>query len=272
MKKVIETCILRNQSDERTIVFSDWILKKLKIEVFDIVQGTKSFKLNFTDLLRLIYHDQATEVDKIYKEADNSNFITDSLEIRKAIFEILLGKTYNDYYSALGQYKLTLKELEKARAIMDSYDEFLGEVLDYDLANAIHINSMIAEKREMIEKIQIERDVASRNESNADEIWQLIDQQKVYLRSKQRELDEWEESKNLTIQSIDKILYLIDESEKELSEIKKIRLVNKKLKLFTPNACPYCLREVEREQGKCICGNDIEEEQYENSFIQMRNI
>lgn len=265
-EKVIETCILRNQSDERTIVFSDWILKKLKVEVFDIVQGTKSFKLNFTDLLRLIYHDQATEVDKIYKEADNSNFITDSLEIRKAIFEILLGKTYNDYYSALGQYKLTLKELEKARAIMDSYDEFLGEVLDYDLANAIHINSMIAEKREMIEKIQIERDVASRNESNADEIWQLIDQQKVNLRSKQRELDEWEESKNLTIQSIDKILYLIDESEKELSEIEKIRLVNKKLKLFTPNTCPYCLREVEREQGKCICGNDIEEEQYEKFF------
>ena len=178
----------------------------------------------------------------------------------------MLGKTYNDYYSALGQYKLTLKELEKARAIMDSYDEFLGEVLDYDLANAIHINSMIAEKREMIEKIQIERDVASRNESNADEIWQLIDQQKVNLRSKQRELDEWEESKNLTLQSIDKILYLIDESEKELSEIEKIRLVNKKLKLFTPNTCPYCLREVEREQGKCICGNDIEEEQYEKFF------
>ena len=35
-------------------------------------------------------------------------------------------KRYNDYYSALGQYKLTLKELEKARAIMDSYDEFLS--------------------------------------------------------------------------------------------------------------------------------------------------
>lgn len=38
------------------------------------------------------------------------------------------------------------------------------------------------------------------------------------------------------------ILYLIDESEKELSEIEKIRLVNKKLKLFTPNTCPYCRR------------------------------
>lgn len=265
-EKVIETCVLRNQSDEHTIVFSDWILAKLNIEVFDIVQGTRSFKLNFTDLLRLIYHDQATEVDKIYKEADNSNFITDSLEIRKAIFEILLGKTYNDYYSALGQYKLTLKDFEKTHAVMDSYDEFLGEVLDYDLANAIHINSMIAENQEMIAKIRIERDIASREESNSNEIWQLIDQQKMILKSNQSELDEWESAKKLTTQSIDKILYLIDESEKELNEIEKIRLVNKKLKLFTPNTCPYCLRECEREKGKCICGNDIEEEQYEKFF------
>ena len=43
-------------------------------------------------------------------------------------------------------------------------------------------------------------------------------------------------------------------------------MVNKKLKLFTPNTCPYCLRKVEREKGKCICGNDIAEEQYEKFF------
>ena len=265
-EKVRETCVLRNQSNEHTMVFSDWILGKLNINVFDIVQGTRSFKLNFTDLLRLVYHDQETEVDKVYKEADNSNFLSDSLEIRKAIFEILLGKTYNDYYSTLGQYKLTMKELEKAQAVMDSYDEFLGEVLDYDLANVVHINSMISENQEMIEKVQIEREIASREQGNSDEIWQLIGQQKKELMLNQHKLEEWESAKNLTTQSIDKILYLIDESEKELSEIEKIRLVNKKLKLFTPNTCPYCLREVEREKGKCICGNDIEEEQYEKFF------
>lgn len=159
-----------------------------------------------------------------------------------------------------------MKELEKAQAVMDSYDEFLGEVLDYDLANVVHINSMISENQEMIEKVQIEREIASREQGNSDEIWQLIGQQKKELMLNQHKLEEWESAKNLTTQSIDKILYLIDESEKELSEIEKIRLVNKKLKLFTPNTCPYCLREVEREKGKCICGNDIEEEQYEKFF------
>ncbi len=265
-EKVIETCVSRKQSDDNTIVFSDWLLEKLKVEVFDLVQGTKNFKLNFTDLMRLIYHDQSTEVDRVYKEADNSNFLTDSLEIRKAIFEVLLGETYNDYYYTVGQYKLKLKELEKSQAIMDSYDEFLGEVLDYDLANVIHIKSMITENQEMIEKVRYEREIAIEQKSNVNEVWRIINQQKALLLDQQNSEEMWMESKQLTLQSIDKILYLIDEAEKELKEIEKIRLVNKKLKLFTPNTCPYCLREVEREKGKCICGNAIEEAQYEKFF------
>lgn len=265
-EKVIETCVYRNQKDDSSIVFSDWILKKLNIEVFDLVQGTKNFKLNFTDLMRLIYHDQTTEIDKIYKEADNSNFLSDSLEIRKAIFEVLLGKTYNDYYHTLGQYKLKLKEFEKAQTLMDSYDEFLSDVLDYDLANVIHIKSMILENQEMVEKLQLERNIAVNQKSNVDEVWEIINQQKAILISKQNDEEEWIKSRILTMQSIDKIVYLLDEAEKELEEIEKIRLVNKKLKLFTPNTCPYCLRKVEREEGKCICGNDIMEEQYEKFF------
>lgn len=265
-KEIIETCVFRNQSNDDIIVFSDWILSKLKIEVFDIVQGTKSFKLNFSDLMRLIYHDQSTEIDKIYKEADNSNFLSDSLEIRKAIFEVLLGRTYNDYYFTLGQYKLKLKEYEKVQAVMDSYDDFLGEVLDYDLANVLHIDSMIAENQEMLEKVKIERDIATNEKSNANEILKLIEQQKNLLMQKQAERDNWSQARVSIGQSIDKVLFLIDEAEKELQEIEKIRLVNKKLNLFTPNTCPYCLREVERKKGKCICGNDISEEQYEKFF------
>lgn len=265
-EQVTQTCVYRQSGDESTVIFSDWILSKLNIDVFDIVQGTRSFKLNFTDLLRLIYHDQQTEVDKIYKEADNSNFLSDSLEIRKAIFEVLLGKTYNEYYYTLGQYKLKLKEFEKAQAIMDSYDDFLREVLDYDLENVIHINAMIAEQKEMIKRVQLERNVVMSEVSNVDEVWKLINEQKSLLVSRQNEQEHWKRTKSLTGQSIDKIIYLIEEAENELEEIEKIRLVNKKLKLFTPNTCPYCLRTVERKKGKCICGSDISEEQYEKFF------
>ncbi|WP_123053080.1 AAA family ATPase [Clostridium sp. JN-1] len=265
-KNVTETCVFRNQTDKDTKVFSDWILGTLGINVFDIVQGTRSFKLNFSDLMRLIYHDQLTEVDKIYKEADNSNFLSDSLEIRKAIFEVLLGKIYNKYYSALGNYKLKSKELEKNQAIMDSYDDFLNEILSEDLSNVVHIKALIVENENMRKKVNAERNIAISQKGSSNQILKSVDEQRNILAKYQSERDTLIQAKSAINQSIDKIIFLIDEAEKELQEIEKIRLVNKKLKLFSPNTCPYCLRDVERIKGKCICGEDVDEEQYEKFF------
>jgi len=265
-QNIIETYINRQSANEDDLVFSDWILDKLDIRVFDIIQGTRSFKLNFSDLMRLIYHDQDTEVDRIYKEADNVNFMTDSLEIRRAIFEVLVGKTYDEYYSSLGEYKIKLKEYEKIQAIMRSYDEFLGEVLEEELSNAIHINLLLTEYREMLIKVKREREIAINEKSNSNEIMKLIEEQKRLLVRYQHEQNSWYQAKVAINNSIEKILYLIDDSEKEMHEVEKILVVNKKLKLFSPNTCPYCLREVEREEGQCICGTCIEEEQYEKFF------
>ncbi|MEN2259087.1 ATP-binding protein [Paraclostridium benzoelyticum] len=115
-ENVIESNIYRVTNMDN-IIFSDWILDKLGIEVFDIVQGTKQFKLGFNDLMRLVYHDQKTEVDKIYKNPQNDNFVSDSLELRKAIFEVLIGEVYNEYYYLLGQYKLKSKEYDERHCV-----------------------------------------------------------------------------------------------------------------------------------------------------------
>lgn len=264
-KKVTECNIYRNSSNG-DIIFSDWILNQLGIEVFDIIQGTTKFKLNFSDLMRLIYHDQKTEVDRIFKNPDNDNFIADSLEIRKAIFEVLLGEIYNEYYSLLGQYKLKSKEYDKTEAIMFSYDEFLNEVLDEELGNVAYIHSLKKENEEMLLKVETERNIARNEKSNTSEVLKEVDEQKRNFLRLQNERDNMVQAKHAVKQSIEKILYLLDESEKEITEIKKIRFVNRKLKLFNPNTCPYCLREVEREKGKCICGSEIDEEQYEKFF------
>lgn len=205
-------------------------------------------------------------MDKVYKEADNSNFLSDSLEIRKAIFEVLLGKTYNDYYATLGKFKLKLKEFEKSQTIMESYDEFLSEVLNNDLMNVIHIKSLIGENEDMLQKVNMEREIAFNEKVNTKDILKLVDEQKNLMIQLQNNKDTLSEAKVVTSQSIDKILFLIEDAEKEIQEIEKIRFVNKKLKLFTPNTCPYCLREVERIENKCLCGNDIDEEEYEKFF------
>ena len=263
---VIETCIYRNQSNGSTIVFSDWLMDKLGIEVFDIIQGTKQFKLNMSDLMRLIYHDQSSDIDKIYKAPDNDNFISDSLEIRKAIFEVLLGEVYNEYYAELGKYKIKMKEYEKTENILESYNEFLLQIFNEELANSEYIKNLIKKNNEMLLKVTQEREIARNERINSSEILSEIDIQRGNLIQVQTEKDNLLSARTSIENTIEKIVFLIDESSKELQEIEKIRYVNKKLKLFTPNTCPYCLTEVKRENNKCICGNNIDEEQYEKFF------
>lgn len=149
---------------------------------------------------------------------------------------------------------------------MESYDEFLCEVLDRDLMNVIHIAGLIKENEDMLQKVSIEREIAFSEKVNTEELLKLVDEQKSIMLQLQSNKDSLSDAKSATSQSIDKILFLIDEAEKEIQEIEKIRFVNKKLKLFTPNTCPYCLREVERIENKCLCGHDIAEEEYEKFF------
>ena len=264
-QNVIETNIYRN-SNEDNILFSDWILDKLGIEVFDIIQGTKSFKLGFTDLVRLIYHDQKTEVDKIYKNPENDNFVSDSLEIRKAIFEVLIGEVYNDYYSLLGKYKIKNKEFEEQNILILSYDNFLKEVVNEELGNVEYIKKVVNEKEDILKRIEIEREIARNEKNNSSNVLKEIEIQKDILGNHENKKVYNCKLKKAVQESIDKILFLIEEVDREIKEIEKIRFVNKKLNFFSPNTCPYCLREVEREAGKCICGSNIDEEQYEKFF------
>jgi hypothetical protein len=52
----------------------------------------------------------------------------------------------------------------------------------------------------------------------------------------------------------------------EITQITKIIHSHEKLSLFSADTCPYCLRDVSREKGHCVCGKEVEEEQYERFF------
>ena len=264
-KNVKEVNIYRGSSEENDL-FSDWILEKLDIDVFNIVQGTRKFKIGFNDLMRLIYHDQKTEVSKIYKDPERDNFVSDSVEIRMAIFEVLIGAVYSEYYELLGRYKLKSREYEEKSAVLDNYKNFLKEIINEELANTEYIVEKIEEKSEILEKICIERDIARTERNTSNKVFKEIENQKEKIKVLEYSKRESLKIKSTLNDSIDKILFLIDEVQREIKEIEKVRFVKNKLNLFSPNTCPYCLREVNREEGKCICGSDIDEEEYEKFF------
>lgn len=216
--------------------------------------------------MRLIYHDQKTEIDKIYKKPENENFVSDSLEIRRAIFEVLIGEVYTDYYSTLGKYKLKNREFDEQNAILKSYNNFLNEITSEEIENVESLQEKIAKMKDTLSRIEIERELVRTEKCDSNKILEEVDRQRNKLVNKENEKMNFLKIEKTIQESIDKILFLIDKADKEIKEIENIRFVNKKLALFSPNTCPYCLREVERECGKCICGNKIDEEEYEKFF------
>lgn len=146
---------LTNPTD---IIFSDWILNKLDIKVFDIFQGTKQFKIGLSDLFRLIHYDQATTPSKIYKEhRTDNNFVSDSENIRKVIFEILMGYGFADYYQQIGEYKKIEKERNVKKTLYENYKQlnFKGEEPDL---NYNDIPETLGSLNKQLDKIELYRD------------------------------------------------------------------------------------------------------------------
>ena len=156
-KLLLTLPIFRRETAQR--IFTDWILEKLNIPVVEIYQGGKNFKLNFNDLLRLIYHNQSPDPQGIYKPADNSSFLSDSIEVRRAIFQILVGNTLLALYEAVGQLKKSERELTLAKDVLKEYQSIVQEILNEygfrEVTNNVFLQQQINSNQEQLEKLQL---------------------------------------------------------------------------------------------------------------------
>jgi hypothetical protein len=261
--------IYRNSvSKEDEWIFSDWILYKLGIEVCEIYQGTRKFKINFSDLFRLIHHDQDTNPQKIYKEHRNdNNFVADSIAIRKVIFELLVGYQFSEYYALIGEYNKTEKEKNTLKATLDNYIEMVNKMgMRIGGLSKEDLTKQLNELKAQLQKLEIYRKSLKTNNYSSTQYDSYIHQ----LRSKLFEVDstytELKSEKRMTTFELRDLLRLKEDLILEVTQIKKIILAHEELNLFSPNTCPSCLREVKRKENHCICENPIDENQYEKFF------
>ncbi|EBU6481678.1 hypothetical protein DKI99_23880, partial [Salmonella enterica subsp. enterica serovar Umbilo] len=122
-------CLAINRHRIDDYIFSDWLLNELNIPAIEIFHSGKNFKIGFNDLLRLIYYNQGTDANIIYKPADQHNYVSDSVFLRKAIFEVLIGKTLVQLYDAYGVLKRKQSNYDKANVLYNEY---------YDIVNEMH--------------------------------------------------------------------------------------------------------------------------------------
>lgn len=257
-----------NRREDKPFTFSDWMLEKLNINVVEIYQGYKTFKINFTDLMRLVYHDQQPDPEFIYKKLDKkSNYVSDSETLRKAIFELLVGRSFSDLYQAIVEEKRADREKLLAKTLVDEYASLAEKLRGReDLKNKSFLQSEIQKIEEQLEKLQAAREAFKKNRSSTSSVDpQLGDLKNSILKSELKHGELRDKLVNLYDERY-KLTTVRKDTVREVGQIQKVIHTHNQLNLLSSDTCPYCLSKVDRIAGHCVCGASIEEEQYERFF------
>lgn len=262
----IEIYPVNRRSDAYT--FSDWILEKLEISVVELFYGYNTFKINITDLMRLIYHDQQPNPEGIYKKPDtNSTYVSDSELVRKAIFELLVGKSYSDYYDSIVEERKLSREKNLAKEVVKEYTLLADQMRESgETKNVSFLQKEILDKEQQIDKLHDARQAFKRNRTGSSTISQDIESRKSELIDCELRLSRLKEKLVSNLDERYKLLVVRNESALEIKRIEKVIFSHDQLNLFTLDTCPYCLQHVARVESHCVCGASIEEEQYERFF------
>lgn len=248
-----------------TRVFSDWLLAKLGIEAITLQYGTYSGKLNFTDLMRLVYHDQAPDPSGIFKSVDANSFVTDSKVFKEAIFEILIGKSFQEYYSTLAKYREAERNKLAAIRGLELFKEMSAQVQNGDDMNILFLDKKLGELRDQETKLLAYRRDLAKAPPPQDSASNLADIQRDYLAT-QLELSGLSRTEAGLLEEVSRLEQLKADLVLEATQLRKMMFAHEELQLFSSNTCPYCLKSVERTPHKCICGSDVLENDYEKFF------
>ncbi|MBK67882.1 MAG: hypothetical protein CMP22_07095 [Rickettsiales bacterium] len=257
-----------NRSPDNKNTFSDWILQKLKIEPVEVHCGYRSFMINFTDLMRLMYYDQPTDANEIYKKPDEKrNFVNDSKDLRKAVFELLIGEKFNELYKTISNLKLAEKNKNLTKSLLDEYSNLAIKIRgEREKKNSIFLQKEVEELEKQLERLHSHRKTFKQNRHKDSYLEQNIQEAKRKLSDAEIELSD-ESSRIMSLYSErKKIKEIEEETIASIEQIMKVIFTHNQLGLFTPDTCPYCLTKVERPKNHCVCGSKIEEERYERFF------
>ena len=249
---------LYRQSNTET--FSDWLLSKLNIEVFDLALGRHNWVIGFKDLYRLMYYDQETSPIKVFKDPDADNFISNSDVIRKAIFETLLGKASEEYNLSYSAFRTTKLEYEQRKIEFNEFCRLnkLSSDIEFDLGEK---NQEIEELRRTIENVEYEREEATFSQTNLSDNFELIEslKEKYFLISVK--LNECKIHAERVEVEMSRMENFKRELEYEIEQINKIIFTHDKLNIFSTTTCPFCAKEIDEERQKlCLCGHEKDEE------------
>lgn len=255
-----------SRREDSNRIFSDWLLNKLGVEPVSIQYGTYSGRLNITDFMRLIYHDQAPDPTGVFKAVDRESFVTDSKVFREAVFEILVGKSYQDYYTALAAYRDADRQRTSAAKALDLFKDMASGLQNAaEDMNMVFIDKRLSELRGQQERLIAFRRQLAKAPPPRTAGLKLAEWQRDLL-ANQIKISGISRNEAGLLEEISRLEQLRAELVSEATQLRKMMFAHEELQLFSANTCPYCLKEVARVPDQCICGNKIIEGDYEKFF------
>ena len=187
--------------------------------------------------------------------------VSDSEYVRKAIFEILVGKKYPEYYESIAEEKKYKKERDLKKSVLNEYQKIYNNIKHNKKKYAsTDLKKEIEDSEKQLKNLYKSR---SSFKSDRNNVFPIIDDLKKNIINIELRLSKENEDLINLYDDRYKLLSVKNHSENEIKQIQKIIFSHEKMNLFKINSCPHCLNTVDRKKNHCVCGAEINEEGYE---------
>ncbi|BCC50424.1 MULTISPECIES: AAA family ATPase [Bacillus cereus group] len=260
-KKHITYSLIRNgyvyKKEEKT--FSDWILEKLGIDIIEITQNSSTHKVNFEDLMRYVYYDQITDNRKIINEFGirSSDFYKNSNIMKRSIFEILMSKYNEEYYSTYYKLKNLNKQLQDEKEIKKALEIVRSNLLrQTKVSQPENLNDELIDVKKRIRKLQDAREEVKKEKSFGVGVVQRINELQEKIVALTHKITNIELKLNQVDEDLRKANRVGEDTKSDIEHIDKILFTSQYIDIISEDECPFCLEAITIESGHCICGSD----------------
>ncbi len=213
------------------------------------VTSEKNSNITIHQILRLIYVDQISPIDAMFKSEQYDSPLT-----RQTIGDLLSGIYDDQLYSNQLLLKKTKKDMEASKQQVDGVNEMFGR-LEMRFDNLDSLDKEIAETEKRIEKVRLAiRELDDKKDADLGK----SEREKVEVLKK--EITKKEKTISELSQQHEKLLYELEDSKLFLNSL-KMRIeslddsgaVRETLGKLSFGYCPVCLGEIKESSSKNIC-------------------
>jgi DNA repair exonuclease SbcCD ATPase subunit len=235
------------------------------------VTGEASGRITMNQILRLVYSDQITPIDRLFKEET-----FDTALIRQTVGDLLCGAYDDDLYQASLRLKEISKAHEEAASELRSLFTALGDVrhsltLDWLQAERSKLNVLLSDLQDEVAKSEAEalrletKHKLTLDEQNAAHRELRLHQKKIA--TIQQKVD------NLQFEIADSRAY-ISSLQSKIVALRDARLTSQSLKGLAFSVCPACyapLDNIDNADHCHLCSRPVDSERIGSRILLLLN-